>query len=209
MVSVLVIDDHPIALQGCRRVLEDAGIAPVFCATDLEAAYLLLLTHRPDVAIVDIAFAGDSLGGLGFIRRIKASARQTYVVVFSMYEHPAIVAQALEAGASNYVLKDAHSEELIKAVRRVSMGTAVCLPGSSLPAALNESGAASRLAADLARQRSDMFAPYVDRKRSLQTVLSFGEGDLVKVTIGHGIFPRQKSSHCEQLRPRIMSGGMK
>jgi two-component system, NarL family, invasion response regulator UvrY len=65
MISVLVIDDHPIALQGCRRVLEDAGIAPIFCATDLEAAYRLLLTHRPDVAIVDIAFAGDSLGGLG------------------------------------------------------------------------------------------------------------------------------------------------
>jgi DNA-binding NarL/FixJ family response regulator len=176
MISVLVIDDHPIALQGCRRVLEDARIAPVFCATDLEAAYRLLLTHRPDVAIVDLAFSGYSLGGLGFIRRIKASAKQTRILVFSMHDHPAIVAQALEAGASNYVLKDAHSEELIKAVRRVPIGADVYLPGSSLPAAANESRAASRVAADVAGQRSDTFARYVDRQRSLQTVLSFGEG---------------------------------
>jgi two-component system, NarL family, invasion response regulator UvrY len=176
MISVLVIDDHPIALQGCRRALEDAGIVPIFCATDLEAAYRLLLTHRPDVVIVDLAFPGDSLGGLGFIRRIKASAKQTHVLVLSMHDDPAIVARALEAGASNYVLKDADSEELIKAVRRVSIGTAVYLPGTSLPPALNESRAASRLAADVTRQRSDTFAPYVDRKRSLQTVLSFGEG---------------------------------
>jgi DNA-binding NarL/FixJ family response regulator len=176
MISVLVIDNHPIALQGCRRVLEDAGIAPIFCATDLEAANRLLLTHRPDVAILDLAFAGDSLGGLGFIRRIKGSANQTHVLVFSMHDDPAIVAQALEAGASDYVLKDAHSEGLIQAVSRVSAGRAVYLPRSWLPEALNDSRAAYRLATDVARQGSDAFAPYVDRKRSLQTVLSFGEG---------------------------------
>jgi two-component system, NarL family, invasion response regulator UvrY len=57
---------------------------------------------------------------LGFIRRIKASAKQAPVLVFSMLDDPAIVAQALESGASGYVLKDAHSDELVKAVRRVS-----------------------------------------------------------------------------------------
>jgi two-component system, NarL family, invasion response regulator UvrY len=120
MISVLVIDDHPIALQGCRRLLEDAGIGPIYCASALEDAYQLFLSHRPDVAIVDLAVAGDNLGGLGFIRRIKASAKQTPVLVFSMHDYPAIVAQALDAGASGYVLKDAHCEELVKAVRRIS-----------------------------------------------------------------------------------------
>jgi two-component system, NarL family, invasion response regulator UvrY len=119
MISVIVIDDHPIALQGCRRLLEDAGIGPIYCATDLETAYQLFLSGRPEVAIIDLTFPGDGLGGLEFIRRIKAFAKQTHVIVFSMHDDPAIVAQALEAGASSYLRKDAHSEELVKAVRRI------------------------------------------------------------------------------------------
>lgn len=159
MISVLIIDDHPIALQGCRRVLEDAGVGPIFCATDLDAAYLLFLSHRPDVAIVDLAFAGDSLGGLGFVRRIKASPKEIPIVVFSMHDDPAIIAQALEAGASSYVLKDAHSEELIKAVHRVSTSPPFTCAHDALRVAFNESRAASRLAADTAPQGSDTFAP--------------------------------------------------
>jgi hypothetical protein len=72
-------------------------------------------------------------------------------------------------------VKDADSEELIKAAHRVSIGTAVY---AWIIAAGSIEGIKSsiRLAADVGRQRSDTFAPYVDRKRSLQTVLSFGEG---------------------------------
>jgi two-component system, NarL family, invasion response regulator UvrY len=176
MTSVLVIDDHPIALQGCRRALEDAGIGPVFCTTDLEAAYQLFVSHCPDVAIVDLVFAGDGLGGLGFIRRIKASAKQTHVLVFSMHDNPAIVALALEAGASSYVLKDAYSEELIRAVRRASASPPFTCADHAQWATLDESRAASRLAGDAAPQRSDTFAPHVDPTRSLERPLSFSEG---------------------------------
>ena len=104
MISVLIIDDHPIVLQGCRRVLEDAGIEPILAASDLVAGYRLYLRHRPDVAIVDLAIAGKGLGGLELIRRIRAHDTDAHILVLSMHNDPVIVARSLEAGASGYVL---------------------------------------------------------------------------------------------------------
>src|SRR6516164_3460028 len=109
MTSALIIDDHPIVLQGCRRVLEDAGIEPVLAASDLVAGYRLYLRHRPDVAIVDLAIQGKGLGGLELIRRIRAHDTDAHILVLSMHNDPVIVARSLEAGASGYVLKDTSS----------------------------------------------------------------------------------------------------
>jgi len=53
MSSVLIIDDHPIVLQGCRRMLEDAGVAAVLEARDAVSGYRLYRRHNPDVVIVD------------------------------------------------------------------------------------------------------------------------------------------------------------
>jgi DNA-binding NarL/FixJ family response regulator len=100
MTSVLIIDDHPIVLQGCRRVLEDAGIEPVLAASDMVAGYRLYLRHRPDVAIVDLAIAGKGLGGLELIRRIRAQDPAAHILVLSMHNDPMIVARSLEAGAA-------------------------------------------------------------------------------------------------------------
>ena len=55
MTSVLIIDDHPIVLQGCRRMLEDAGVKTVLEARDAASGYRLYRRHHPDVVIVDLA----------------------------------------------------------------------------------------------------------------------------------------------------------
>src|SRR5277367_6438859 len=122
MTSVLIVDDHPIVLQGCRRVLEDAGLEPVLAASDMVTGYRLYLRHRPDVAIVDLAIRGRGLGGLDLIRRIRAQDAGAHILVLSMHNDAMIVARSLEAGASGYVLKDTSSEELVKAVQQVSAG---------------------------------------------------------------------------------------
>jgi two-component system, NarL family, invasion response regulator UvrY len=122
MTCVLIIDDHPIVLQGCRRVLEDAGIEPVLAASDLVGGYRLYRRHKPDVVIVDLAMKGKGLGGLDLIRRIKAHDARGRILVLSMHNDAAIVARSLEAGASGYVLKDTSSDELVKAVAQVAAG---------------------------------------------------------------------------------------
>ena len=123
MSSVLIIDDHPIVLQGCRRMLQDAGVAAVLEARDAVSGYRLYRRHRPEVVIVDLAMQGSGLGGLPLIRRIRSHDPQARIMVLSMHSDPIIVSRALEAGATGYVLKDTSSEDLLKAFAKVQAGT--------------------------------------------------------------------------------------
>jgi DNA-binding NarL/FixJ family response regulator len=122
MTSVLIIDDHPIVLQGCRRVLEDAGMGPVLTASDLVSGYRLWRRHAPDVAVIDLAIHGKGLGGIDLIRRFRTHRPRAHVLVLSMHNDAMIVARCLEAGATGYVLKDTSSEQLVKAVQQVATG---------------------------------------------------------------------------------------
>src|SRR5262245_50495812 len=122
MTSVLIIDDHPVVLQGCRRVLEDAGVDTVLDARDLVSGYRLYRRHWPDVLIIDLALQGDGLAGLSLIQRIKSHDARARILVFSMHSDPAIVARALQAGATGYVVKDTSSEELVQAFEKVRAG---------------------------------------------------------------------------------------
>jgi two-component system invasion response regulator UvrY len=149
MTSVLIIDDHPIVLQGCARVLEDAGIAPVMAASDLVAGYRLYRRNRPDVVIVDLAIQGKGLGGLELVRRIKAHNARAHILVLSMHNDASIVARSLEAGAAGYVLKDTSSEELVKAVQQVSSGRQFLSSDLAMKVALAGPGARGNPLADL------------------------------------------------------------
>jgi two-component system invasion response regulator UvrY len=122
MTGVLVIDDHPILLQGARRVLEDALIGPVFEAGHIVAGYRTYRRNDPEVVVVDLAMHGQELGGMTLIRRIRSHDPRARIVVFSMHRNPAIVFRALEAGASGYLLKDTSPDELTKAVQQVRAG---------------------------------------------------------------------------------------
>src|SRR5262249_23585701 len=120
--SVLIIDDHPIVVQACRRMLQDAGIREVLDASDIASGYRIYRRLRPEVVIVDLSMQGSGLGGLPLIRRIRSRDPHTRILVFSMHNDPAIAAHALEAGANGYVLKDAAPEELIRAFEKVRLG---------------------------------------------------------------------------------------
>ena len=75
MTSVLIIDDHPIVLQGCRRVLEDAGIATGARGARHRRGLSAYRRHRPDVVIVDLAMQGERAWRPGLIRRIRRTTR--------------------------------------------------------------------------------------------------------------------------------------
>ena len=119
MTSVLIVDDHPVVVQGCRRILEDAEITTVFEAGDIATGYELFRDHRPEVVVIDLSMQIDGLGGLSLIRRINEADGRVPILVLSMHRDPIIVLQALEAGAVGYVLKDTATEELLKAIREV------------------------------------------------------------------------------------------
>ena len=122
MTRVLVIDDHPIVLQGCRQLLEDAGVENIVQAQTLADGFRLYRMQKPDVIIVDLAMRTGALDGLSFIRRLRLHDARTPVLVFTMHSDPVIVSRALEVGATGYVLKDTSSDEVLKAFQKVREG---------------------------------------------------------------------------------------
>jgi DNA-binding NarL/FixJ family response regulator len=120
--SVLIVDDHPILLKGCRRILEDIGVERVIEAQNIATGYRQFLRHIPDMVVVDLSFQGNGLAGLALVERIKRHNPQARILVLSMHSDPVVVARALNAGATGYVNKDTSPEELIKAVNRVLKG---------------------------------------------------------------------------------------
>lgn len=122
MTTVLVIDDHPIVLQGCARILEAKGAGTVISAVNMADGFRLYRSHKPDIIIVDLTMKTGLLSGLSFIRRIRVLNSRIPMLVLSMHRDPVIVSRALQAGASGYVLKDTAAEELLKAVQRIREG---------------------------------------------------------------------------------------
>jgi DNA-binding NarL/FixJ family response regulator len=144
--SVLIVDDHPIVLQGCRRVLQDAGVDTVIEASDPESGYLAYRRDRPEVVIIDLAMEGDGLTGLQLIGRIRQHDPQARILVFSMHGDPAIVSRALQAGATGYLLKDTSPEDLLRAFGAVRAGRAYLANELAMQVALAGSREADRLA---------------------------------------------------------------
>jgi two-component system invasion response regulator UvrY len=122
MTSVLVIDDHPIVLQGCRQLLQDAGVGTIHQSATLARGFRLYREHKPGVLIVDLALKSGALGGISFIRRLRRCDRDIPVLVFSMHRDPVVVSRAIEAGATGYILKDTPFDEFARAFERVRMG---------------------------------------------------------------------------------------
>lgn len=124
---LLIVDDHPVVREGLRAVF---GRRPEFEivgeAEDGETAVSLFKRLRPDVTIIDLRLPGLSgTDAIGAIRRLDAKAR---ILALTSFGGGAEVKQALEAGASGFLLKGASGEEVIAAVRRVRGGQKVIAP---------------------------------------------------------------------------------
>ncbi|HEY9215789.1 MAG TPA: response regulator transcription factor [Ancylobacter sp.] len=122
MNTVLVIDDHPIVLQGCARILEAQGPVNVLAAVCMADGFRLYRQKNPNLIIVDLTMNTGLLSGLSFIRRMRVINRSIPILVLSMHRDPVVVRRALQAGASGYVLKDSAAEDLLKAIQRVGAG---------------------------------------------------------------------------------------
>ena len=119
MTTVLLIDDHPIVLQGCRRVLQDAGVHDVLEADSVATGYRLFRRKKPDVVVVDLSLKNGGLGGLELIRRLRLHDKRTPILAFSMHSDPLVVSRALKAGATGYVLKDSGPRDFLDAFEAV------------------------------------------------------------------------------------------
>jgi DNA-binding NarL/FixJ family response regulator len=126
----VLVEDHALVRAGIRSLLEKlADLEVVAEAGDGRTALTLIAQHQPDVVLMDIKMAG--LNGLEATARIVRDLPGVRVVILSMYANEEYVIQALRAGASGYLLKDAGTAELEVAVRAAAQGETYLSPAIS------------------------------------------------------------------------------
>jgi two-component system, NarL family, response regulator NreC len=119
--KIVLADDHRIVREGFRALLSAQTDFQIVAETgDGREAMRLVEQLKPDVLLADLMMPG--LGGLEVARQLTQRGIPTRIIVLSMHSNEAYVSQALKNGATGYVLKDATSGELIRAVREVLAG---------------------------------------------------------------------------------------
>lgn len=127
MITVLLVDDHPVVIEGLRKVLATAGdLAIAGEAHDAAGAIELARTLRPDVILLDLRMPGAS--GVQAVRRLRELESRSAVIILTSYGDQAYVRQALEAGADGYLLKSTPPEQLITAIRNAARGRRALSP---------------------------------------------------------------------------------
>jgi two-component system, NarL family, invasion response regulator UvrY len=121
VISIMMVDDHPVVREGYSRLLERQGGFRVCAQADATAqAYQSYKVHQPDVVIMDLVLQGA--GGLEAVRQIRDWDPEARILIFTMHLCAAFALKAFEAGAVGYLTKTSEAGELIKAVAAVANG---------------------------------------------------------------------------------------
>lgn len=165
MISVLLVDDHEIVIEGLRKLLSVPGDIDVTGeAHDAATALELARKLNPDVILLDLRMPGAT--GIQAARRLRQQEYSGTIIVLTSYGDKAYVRQALEAGADSYLLKNTPSSELIESIRSAARGRRQLSP-ELLDSVLEEFGG-------LAREKTHRDADLSDEDLRMLTLASEG-----------------------------------
>lgn len=120
-VSVYLVDDHKIFVQGVAKLLaSERGIKVLGYSYDAKSAMLACRLNLPDVVITDIRM--DGMSGIELTHQLKEEHPEVKVIGLSMFDKPEIINDLIGVGAEGYLLKDLEREELVKAIHEVYEG---------------------------------------------------------------------------------------
>ena len=162
--KILIVDDHPVVLSGCRSLFAADASVKIDEAGDAKSGQRAYFQKKPDVTIIDINL--PDVSGFELMRRIRKDDPGARIIIFSMNDDPAFVVRAVEMGAQGYVSKGGDPRLLVKAVRKVAAGDNFIAP--QLARAVTFSGAAIK-----ANPVSQMTA------RELEILRLLGRGDKI------------------------------
>ena len=123
--SIVIVDDHAMFRAGVRAELGDA-VEVLAEAADVDDAVAAVLTHRPEVVLLDVHLPGG--GGAEVIRRTAGKAADSKFLALSVSDAAEDVIGTIRAGARGYVTKTITGSELVDAIDRVAAGDAVFSP---------------------------------------------------------------------------------
>ncbi|MFG2363446.1 response regulator [Streptomyces mirabilis] len=127
VITLLIVDDHPVVRDGLRGMFESApGFTVLGEAANGVEAVALTASLDPDVVLTDLRMPGGN--GVEAIAELTRRGARAKVLVLTTYDTDSDTLPAIEAGATGYLLKDAPREELFTAVRAAAQGRTVLSP---------------------------------------------------------------------------------
>ena len=115
-IRLMLADDHRMLREGLRRSMEDEGFDVVGEAGDGDEAVSLAGQVQPDVVLMDVTM--PDVDGVEATRRIRSQWPRIRVVMLTMHADKDVIASAIRAGASGYLVKDCSTDEIADAVRQ-------------------------------------------------------------------------------------------
>jgi DNA-binding NarL/FixJ family response regulator len=187
---VLIVDDHPVTRDGLRSALSTTTeVEVVGEASTGEEAVEAVARLKPEVVFMDVRMPG--MGGIEATRIIREDNPATKVILFTVDESRAIISDAIQAGVSGYLLKDASAEELVNAARLALEGKAVIHP--SLTRAFIEE-------VQYVDRRPD--TPISKRERQILQMVAYG-ATTKEVAHDLGISPHTVKTHLERIFEKL------
>ncbi len=156
---IVIVDDHQLAREGLRAVLEQSGFDVIATASTGEEAVEIARTMTADIILMDVRL-GPGIDGLEATRQIVALGLPTRVLMLTLHDMPAYVREALAAGAAGYVLKDTAIGDLRTAIDQVMAGHST-VPLALVNAAMRSAPAPGR-GVDVARLLTQREAVVLD-----------------------------------------------
>jgi two-component system, NarL family, invasion response regulator UvrY len=188
-VRVLIVDDHPIVVSGCKALLAADPAIEVTDAPDGTQGHAAYFAQRPDVAVLDINLPG--LSGLELCRRILQRDPEAKLIIFSMNDDPVIAARAIEAGAKGYVAKNDDPLLIVEAVRRVAAGDVYLHPEMARQIAFLRAGSNASRISDLS-------------PRELEILRLLGAGKtMAEIADVLAVSYKTIANNCTQLRQKL------
>lgn len=189
---VLLADDHELVRAGLRALLRELpGVEVVGETGDGREAVERVRVLRPDVVLMDISMGG--LNGLEATARIAAEVPGTRVIILSMHASDEYVRQALRAGASGYLIKNAATAELALALKAVAGGQVYLSPAVARPVVDDYLGA---------RGTGDALAALTARQREILTLIAGGQSTK-QIAALLGVSVKTVETHRTQLMDRL------
>lgn len=120
-IKVLIADDHPIFLDGLKRIIEKAKkLKTVGEAINGAEAFELIKVRQPDVAVIDLDM--PEMDGIEVVSKLRKAKSLVKVVLLTMHKDETNFNRAFEAGANGYILKDEAAPEIVRCIENVFAG---------------------------------------------------------------------------------------